>query len=677
MIKKLLITCLFIFAGLLSNAQPGKEAWHWNVGTKSTIDFSSGTAISGTATPAWFSSVCGASVSDMNTGQFLFCIQANRIFDKNNATMSNGSGLFGDSHATQELIVPKPDSANIYYVISTDKAVPGNLGIHYSVVDMTKQGGLGQVTIKNQILTPHPTTGKVTAIRHCNGTDYWILTHPGNSNSFNAYLLTSSGINSTPIVSNTGTVEQFLTTDGYQNNEGQGQLKASPNGKKIALGILSDTLPLLEIFDFDNSTGIVNNPITINYNGMTGPCGLSFSPDNSKLYAAPWDTVLYQYDLSSNIPSVIIASQTLIAYTADPHAILEMQMAPDGKIYMSRYYSDTLAVINNPNNPGISCNFQNQGFVLQGPSNWAGLPNFIDANYAGIQINIPDLQLCNTFTSQTLDAGAGFVNYSWSTGASTQTISVNSPGKYWVTVTSVQGCTKTDTVNAYLLKPLREDTIYCGSSFTANVTQSGVLAYNWFDGNTNPIRNFTQSGNYYVDINYVGGCAVRDSIHLKIFPSASVNIGPDTTYCLGNLRLNAENQKAGYLWSTGETSQNIIASKAGTYWVVITDTNGCKAADTMIVRPQLSAFDFQMPNIVTPNDDKINDVIDFGIYQFSSLQIGIYNRWGQKVFESSDPKGIWKPAVDDGTYFYTAQYKIECGAASDTKSIKGFITIVR
>jgi len=97
----------------------------------------------------------------------------------------------------------------------------------------------------------------------------------------------------------------------------------------------------------------------------------------------------------------------------------------------------------------------------------------------------------------------------------------------------------------------------------------------------------------------------------------------------------------------------------------------------MIVRPQLSAFNFLMPNIVTPNDDKINDEIDFGIYQFSSLQIEIYNRWGQKIFESSDPKGVWKPTVDDGTYFYTAQYKIDCGSDSQAKNLKGFITVIR
>ncbi len=305
------------------------------------------------------------------------------------------------------------------------------------------------------------------------------------------------------------------------------------------------------------------------------------------------------------------------------------------------------------------------------------LPNFIDANYAGINLNIPDIQLCNTFVNDTLDAGVGFTNYFWSTGVSTQTIIVNTPGKYWVTVTNTQGCTKTDTVNAYLLKPLREDTIYCGSAFTANVTQGGVLAYNWFDANTNPIRSFTQSGNYWVDISYINGCAIRDSIFLKVFPTASVNIGSDTTFCLGNLSLNAQNPKAKYLWSTGEATQNIIATKAGTYWVVITDTNGCKAKDTMIVRPQLSAFDFAMPNIVTPNNDNINDVIDFGIYQFSSLQIEIYNRWGQKVFESNDTNAIWKPIVDDGTYFYTAQYRIDCGLDTQTKNLKGFITVVR
>jgi len=681
--RKLLYIALIVFCSQ-TKAQPGKEAWHWYFGSRCTMDFSSGIPIPGIGPSLFFAIETCASISDANTGQYLFSVGYNKVFNKNDVVMYNGANL--KTYASQGgLIIPKPGSTSIYYVITNDPVELYNHGVLYSIVDMSLQGGLGAITIKNKMLTSPPTTDKLAGVRHCNGTDYWILTHSYNSNTFNAYLVTSSGIDTIPVVSNIG-----LIISSFHHNEPVGYLKVSPNGKRLASGINSDSIPVLEIFDFDNSTGIISNPITINYPGLFGPYGLSFSPDNLKLYSAPHSdstSWLYQYDLSSNIPSVIIASQTLIAhateYSGNPFTggeISAMQMASDGKIYIARYHgynADTLSVINNPNNLGTNCNFQYDGVILvPSTSSQFGLPNFIDANHAGIQINIPDVQQCNTFIATTLNAGAGFTNYYWSTGANTQTITVSSPGKYWVTVTNGQGCTKTDTVNAYLLKPLKSDTLVC-DTFHANIIQGGVLQYNWFDNNHNPVRNFTHSGSYYVDINYVSGCSIRDSIKVTIVPSPSVNIGPDTSFCLRNLKLNAGYPHSNYNWSTGETTQSIVVTKVGTYWINLTDTNGCKANDTMIVRPQLNAFDFTMPNIVTPNDDKINDVLDFGIYQFSSLQIEIYNRWGQKVFESNDVHGIWKPTVDDGTYFYTAQYRIDCGNATETKTLKGFITVVR
>ena len=99
--------------------------------------------------------------------------------------------------------------------------------------------------------------------------------------------------------------------------------------------------------------------------------------------------------------------------------------------------------------------------------------------------------------------------------------------------------------------------------------------------------------------------------------------------------------------------------------------------DTLVVKPETSLFNFVMPNIVTPNNDGINDFIDFSKYQFSTFQLEIYNRWGIKVYESTSPNCIWKPIEDDGTYFYSAQYIINCGIETQNKTLKGFITINR
>jgi gliding motility-associated-like protein len=684
--KVIFITCLS--SVLVSTAQPGKEAWHWRFGARCGLDFSSGVPVPETGLSSLYQTSYGtASVSDPLTGQYLFSTNGIKIFNKNNAVMYNGYNIAGHTQVSQQVIVPKPDSAGIYYVFTPDWTVVNNGGVHYCEVDMSKQGGLGAVTVKNQVLTPGPTTEKVTAVRHCNGKDYWVLTHPANSNTFHAYLVTKNGIGA-PVVSNAGSVHQYAQL--YNNaayREGFGQMKASPNGKKLALGIESDSLPIMELFDFDNFTGTVSNAVTVTYPGLWGPWGLSFSPDNSKLYTIPHSinfdtTYLYQYDLSSGMSAVIIASQVQVAQGIHSmngyrNFLSVPQIGPDGKIYISRHNTDTLAVINDPNNAGLACNYQFTGPVMPWPMTcFLSLPSFIDANYAGIQLNLPDAQQCNSFTVATLDAGAGFSSYQWSTGATTQTISVSMPGQYWVTVTNDQGCQRTDTVGAYVLVGGKTDTLAC-DVFHANVTQGGVLQYTWYDNSNNPVRDFTSSGQYWVDIAYVAGCGIRDSLDVTIAPSPQIYIGPDTSFCKGNLVLSAINPSSTYTWSTGSTASSIVATTAGTYWVKVKDANGCTDSDTLVVHPEITAFDFMMPNIVTPNSDRINDEVDFGKLQFSELEIEIFNRWGQQVFESDSADAIWKPEGDDGTYFYTAQYKIECGSDVQTKSIKGFITVMR
>jgi gliding motility-associated-like protein len=558
-------------------------------------------------------------MNDEYTGQLLFMASATAAVTKNGTFMTNGLALKGKLTADQGVLaIKRPGSTNRYYLFTADATYQNNLGIHYHEIDTSAQGGLGAIILKNQILGPGTTTEKQTAIRHCNGVDYWIITHVFNSNTFNAYLVDSAGVHTSPIASNTGTVQSCLSgviSGGLSLcYEGMGYLEASPNGKKLALVINSDSLPVMEIFDFDNATGIVSNPTTLHYPG-SGPYGVSFSPDSKKLYTCPFlgDTLntLYQYDVSTSVPANIIASQAVIYQTSINNAIgnlCAMQMGPEGKIYIVRQSLDTMAVIGNPNAPGVNCNFQLNGLALApGTNAIIGLPNIVDANYAGIQFpaGLTDLKRCNSFQPDTLDAGSGFTNYYWSTGAGTQTIVVNNPGTYWVTVTNDLGCTRTDTIHTYLISPRQKNITVCFAD-TENTQIGTGLNYVWSDGSSNPVKTFTVSGTYWEDVSYSGGCSIRNTFDVTVIPSAEI----------------------------------------------------------------------KFPNIVTPNQDNINDWIDFDQYKLSELQLNVFNRWGQKVFESSDPSVVWKPEVTDGTYFYCALYKIDCQEAK-AKEVKGFITIVR
>ena len=585
-------------------AQIGKEAYHWQFGQNAALDFSSGKPVAGTS-KINIHEGC-ASISDPNTGQLLFYTDGDSVWDRNNNRMPNGVGMINGQQGTTTqaaTIVPKPGCNNIYYVITADCESLPNQGIHYSILDMNLNGGLGDIFVKNLLLTPPSTTEKVVATRHCNGVDYWILTHPYGSNNFNAYLVTWSGIDTIPVVSSVGTVITQNAPNCCFGAEGVGYLKASPNGKRLASCVtIFSPNPFVEIYNFDNSTGQVSNPITIpivNIGGYyNGSYGCSFSPDNTKLYVNVSGDALnnvLQYDLSSGNPNTIIST----CYTLSTIQAYALQLAPDGKIYVADG-NDSIGVINYPNNSGSACNFQGHAVALSsGTSSIAGLPNFIDGGLNTKILNIPDIIMCDMFSNDTVDAGSGFLHYYWSTGDTTQKIIIKSPGTYWVNVTNSNGCIASDTFKAYTISSTNfntlHDTIICTTNdkYYANAFKSGILNYSWNDGSTMPANTFTASGIYWVDYTFKDGCVIRDSMKLTLFNKPNVHLGNDTVYC-GNVSLPiiidaGKGQGYTYYWSTGANTQTISVYAGGMYSVnvssstIISTSLFCYSSDTIVL----------------------------------------------------------------------------------------------
>src|SRR5204863_4650707 len=146
--------------------------------------------------------------------------------------------------------------------------------LHYSVVDMSLAAGLGSVTVRDvQLYTP--TTEKLAATSHCNGKDVWLVSHDFLSDVFRSHLITSAGINTVAVTSTVGPVTNSV-------NNTAGQMKFSPDGRKLGLACLETNL---ELYDFDPSTGLVSNAIIIGANHQM--CyGCEFSPDGTKFYGA-------------------------------------------------------------------------------------------------------------------------------------------------------------------------------------------------------------------------------------------------------------------------------------------------------------------------------------------------------------------------------------------------------
>lgn len=195
-----------------------------------------------------------------------------------------------------------------------------------------------------------------------------------------------------------------------------------------------------------------------------------------------------------------------------------------------------------------------------------------------------DTSICSG-SSLMLDAGNTGAQYLWSTGDTSQTISVNTNGNYWVQVGSGI-CTTNDTINVNVIIPsplnLGNDTSICsGSSLMLDAGNTGAK-YLWSTGDTTQTISVNTSGSYSVEItdNF---CPVRDTIVVNFGSSMSVNLGADTTLCIGDiLSLNANIAGNKYLWSTGDTTQTITVNTDSAYWVRVGDST-CFGFDTINV----------------------------------------------------------------------------------------------
>ena len=376
---------LFILFSFL-NLHAQKETWHWYFGGQAGIDFSSGTPVADTNGKM----VAGEGVSSISdtAGNLLFYTDGVDVWNKTHQIMDNGSGLMGHSSSTQSSIVVKqPGNDYIYYIFTLDAVnsflTPPHKGFRYSIVNTNQNSGLGKVMLKN-IWIADSTSERVTAIQHCNRKDMWIIAAKANSNTYMAYLLSDTGLNTLPVISQTGPLAPIIASFW---SCAAGYMKASPNGKKIAVAFCCEN-HTTTLFDFNNATGILSNPIPIGFSNLDylSSYALEFSSNQKYLYinyvgGGNDFSKIYQYDISSNNPVAInlsgveIYSNYIPPNTFSEHAYAN-QLAFDKKIYISFRGYSFLGVINAPDSAGLACNFVKNGVFLNGKNCYVGLPTF-------------------------------------------------------------------------------------------------------------------------------------------------------------------------------------------------------------------------------------------------------------------------------------------------------------
>ncbi|HMC98231.1 MAG TPA: T9SS type A sorting domain-containing protein [Flavobacteriales bacterium] len=382
--------CLFAFAlrmAALCSAQKQGNIWYF--GDHSGFDFSGGgdpALLSDGQTHFVDCPAChaeGSAVICDSTGMLLFYSDGAQAWNANHQVMPHGDGLLSNASSTQAaLILPRPGSNRFFYLFTVDDFNFDQLqyGFRYSVVDMCMDGELGDVNFEEKnILLLDTVAEKLTAVRHTNGTDYWVIVHKFYSDAFHAYHLEASGITGS-VVSHVGSVHPIGS---MSIGSSIGQMKASPNGEKLVVVNGNSTPSIAECFDFDPATGVVSNALPLMTSPVWNYYGASFSPNSSKVYITSSlnGNGLYQFDLlaGGSDPTAIVASMTQIA---DSYNYLGLQLAVNGKIYVARApfsNNHNVGVIHRPDSAGAACDFTDASISF--PNSFAGysFPSFVDS----------------------------------------------------------------------------------------------------------------------------------------------------------------------------------------------------------------------------------------------------------------------------------------------------------
>ncbi|MGA2296886.1 MAG: hypothetical protein ABSG15_04975 [FCB group bacterium] len=419
-----------------------KEFNNWYFGDHAGITFNTPNGIPTALTDGALYTFEGCATISDSSGKLLFYTDGSTIWNKRHQPMPNGSNLGGDIYASQStIIVPVPEANNKYYVFTVDNG-DGSKGLRYNVVDMTLNNGLGDITNIKNIQLISPTAEILTAIYHSNNKDIWVITHGQRDDMFYFYLVTKNGVSNIP---NTQSIGSSFSTFGNQ----YGTLRGSPDGHKlVSTTYISGTY---EIFDFDNTTGVISNPLILSSDLYWMAYGVEFSKDGKKLYTTSrWGpSYLFQFDLTSNNAQKIQNSQVILDSFPDRHYYGHLQRGPDGKIYHSKQEANYLGVINSPDSLGTKCNYVDNGVYLGGRTSFIGLPQFIPINY----ISKPNPTITTTHLGQPckgdsvlLEADAGYASYDWYDANTNQLLSsgsskfvVHNSGSYYVKVKDGNG----------------------------------------------------------------------------------------------------------------------------------------------------------------------------------------------------------------------------------------------
>ena len=301
-----------------------------------------------------------------------------------------------------------------------------------------------------------------------------------------------------------------------------------------------------------------------------------------------------------------------------------------------------------------------------------------------------DTSLCTADVPLVLSANPGFTTYTWNTSASTRDITAATSGTYYVTASYYCG-TVSDTIGVTVLPtpppPVTADTMVCVFSSVPplHATGTNILWYTSSSGTGSTIPppiNTVSTGDVIVYATQTtNNCiSTKASLTVNVINQPNFELGADQLICMDDqITLGPTNTSWNYLWNDSVTTSPRVVTTANKY--ILTATNQCGYAVDSI---QLTLDDCNcyvyLPNAFTPNGDGLNDVfMPVTHCRFSTYLLKIFNRWGEIVFYTDDPKEGWNGSFNglispSDVYVIQINYKGERGIK---KSLMDKVVLVR
>lgn len=657
----LLIALLLGLAGQPAQAQ--REYYNWYFGNSAGLTFTT-TPTQGLANGQRSFPYGAACISD-SAGQFLLASDGYTVWDRQWQPLPGsmpGHPLVG-FHQRQVLLVRQPGPGRRYYVVrNSNQFLPSQYPLTattrthmpYAVVDLAARNGLGAIVARDSIALPP--WGKIqapylylntnwVAIRHANGRDIW-LTAQTVDGDYLSCLLTAAGLGP-PVVS---PAPRDLST--AQN----GILRASPDGRTLVATLYLFSWPgsaqtQLQVSRFDPATGRITSfyDLPQPFRGrvrtsgssatvfFTRVAGLAISPDGSRLYA---DTLganaMLQYDLLAGSPSAVAASRTPVVPQVDANTGIgysdsgDLQLGPDGLIYVIRSSFGGVGRIEQPNALAPFCRFVANGVRFRGGGAARGHTFPLFSN----DLNLPPVQITAAGTIQG------------------QAACVGEPVPF------------TSSLSPFIT----------AAAFAWDFGDPAAGALNQASGQA-PLHRYAQSGTYTVTLRLTTNTGQQVTTQLRVVVGALPTLAPtpDSVYCAGSqLVLSPGLQPTGttYRWHDGSSAATYLATRPGPYTVRVTAPGGCSAQATW--RLAVADCPAQLPNIITPNGDAANDYFVLQGLNAPDWSIAIFDRWGRQVFQQASYANRWdavgQPA---GTYYYLLRH------TTTRQQLKGWVEVVK